>query len=341
MRLKEGYEMLTGQRGPNEYSMVEGLTIIQKRLGGSTARMYELNRLVVEANLALAERTQLIEAEITNARGGNTTLTARITQVDQARVTGDAALASSITTVEAKANDATASGQVRLVARNTPLGGQSATYDVELTANGAKAGLHIGAVGGDSVFAISANKFFLYDPSMPSGIPLPVLTYSTGKFVFTGDVAINGNLIIDDTVATEKIELDAVTNSASNSAITTSGNDLSVVLTTRANAKVLIVASLTNITSGVSNDGSNPNSTTTYGFDVKVDGTAVKSLFSVKTVVQVQSLGGGGYNYYRAPTPVTDHITVSGLSAGAHTFAITNSAGSNMGLALSVVEMAR
>lgn len=350
VRLKEGYEMLTGQRGANEYSIVEGLTIIQKRAANSTARMYELNRLVTEANLALAERTTLIEAEILAARAGEVNLLARITQVDTARVTGDAALAISISTVEAKANSATAFGQVRLAARTTPLGGQSATYDVELTTNGAKAGLHIGAVGSDSVFAITASKFLMYDPSLPGNTPLQVMSYSGGKFIFTGDVAINGNLVIsgtidtlqlaDDAVETPKILANAVSNAASNSGIISSGNNLDVILTTRAGAKVVIIAAVTNTTSTETNDGAS-NSLVTYGFDVRVDGVLQKSLFSMKVVAKTQFTGGSNYAFYRVVSPVSDHITVSGLSAGSHTFSINNGAGANVGLAITVIELAR
>jgi hypothetical protein len=325
-RLKEGYEMLTGQRGKNEYNLVEGLLSIHKQLGSSTARLLELNEVTVSATAASAKRIEILEAEVGAARDGEPDLSARLTIISEASV------------------DAQADADLALT-----------RFGVVGTINGTSGGFtFIGVLKNDGTsptyaMEFDVNTFRIRDPA--TDLNKTVFLYNSGKFEFTGDVSINGNLVItgtidtlqlaNDAVETDKILNNAVSNAASNSGITSSGSTLDVILTTRANANVVIIAAVTNVTATVSNDGNNPNSVVTYGFDVAVDGVVQKSLYSLKTVAQVQNTGGGGYNFYRGVTPVSDHVLVSGLSAGAHTFSIANASGNNVGLALTVIELAK
>lgn len=113
-RLKEGYELLTGQRGPKKYSFPEGMLELRKQIAIGdnvvSGRIMDLNELVVTANGALAQRTTILEAEMTYARGDQPSLLARITQVDTARVNGDSALAVRATNLETEIRNAAGSG---------------------------------------------------------------------------------------------------------------------------------------------------------------------------------------------------------------------------------------
>src|SRR3954462_15855637 len=79
-RLKEGYEMMTGQRGPNEYSLVEGLLSITKKTGNSIARIIELTEVQATTTSALVAWTKILEADLYTS---DTSLTGRITEIER------------------------------------------------------------------------------------------------------------------------------------------------------------------------------------------------------------------------------------------------------------------
>lgn len=104
IRIKEIVEMITGQRGPpeaKEYSLLEGLTQVQKSVGANSARIAELNEVVVNGDQSLAQRTTILEAAQAQTNNNYGSLSARITQVDTARVDGDVALAQHAQTLQA------------------------------------------------------------------------------------------------------------------------------------------------------------------------------------------------------------------------------------------------
>ena len=113
-------------------------------------------------------------------------LSAAITEEATIRETEDGILAAQITTVEAKANNATASGQVYLAAKAGPAG-TSASYGWYLTAGSAFAGMEAMALsGGGSAIGFAANQFQFTD----SGTATPVFNYSSGVWVFNVPVVI-------------------------------------------------------------------------------------------------------------------------------------------------------
>lgn len=113
-------------------------------------------------------------------------LSAAITTEATIRETEDGILAAQITTVEAKADDATASGQVYIAAKAGPTG-TSASYGWYLTAGSAFAGMEAMALsGGGSAIGFAANKFQFTD----SGTATPVFVYSGGVWVFNVPIVI-------------------------------------------------------------------------------------------------------------------------------------------------------
>lgn len=121
---------------------------------------------------------------------------AEVSEIIQALTDGTGAYGTYITTINTKSNGATASGQVYLLAKAAP-SGAAAAYGWYIQADGSFAGMEALALsGGGSAIGFTANQFLFTD----SGTAQPVLTYSGGKFGFTGDVAIDGGLTINGTV---------------------------------------------------------------------------------------------------------------------------------------------
>jgi hypothetical protein len=138
-------------------------------------------------------------------------LSASLVAEQTARIDGDTALAADITAVDVKADGATASGAVYLAAKAAP-SGATAAYGWFLTAGSAYAGMEALALsGGGSAIGFTANQFRFVD----SGTGVSVWNYSGGKFVFTGDVSINGSLVINGTVSEDQLALYSATRRSS------------------------------------------------------------------------------------------------------------------------------
>lgn len=122
--------------------------------------------------------------------------TAELEQVTQALTDGTGAYGSYITTIDVKANQATAGGEVGFYAAAGP-SGSVAAYEIALNAGTSLAGMQIIAwSGGGSSVGFYADQFVFVD----SGTAKNVFTYSSGKFRFTGDVAIDGGLTLAGTI---------------------------------------------------------------------------------------------------------------------------------------------
>lgn len=125
-------------------------------------------------------------------------LSAAITTEATIRETEDGILAAQITTVDAKADNATASGQVYLAAKAGP-SGTAATYGWYLTAGNAFAGMEAMALsGGGSAIGFAANKFYFTD----SGTAQPVFAYNGTAFVFQVPVVIQSGTTGERTIQT-------------------------------------------------------------------------------------------------------------------------------------------
>lgn len=157
---------------------------------------------------------------------------ATVTEVVQALTDGTGAYGSYITTIEATAGQATASGEVGFYAAAGPAGSVAA-YEIGLSAGTSLAGLQIIAwSGGNSSIGFYADQFQFID----SGTAVQVLEYSGGKFRFTGDVAIDGNLAVSgsftpDAVASGFTNRGSTGGTVSLSAGTTGWTDLGAPIT--------------------------------------------------------------------------------------------------------------
>jgi hypothetical protein len=278
----------------------------------------------------------LVEAEIQAARAGEATIGARIATVDTASVTRDGALSSSLSLVSARANNASAGGYFRMLA-SVSGGGALAQLDgiaYTSTPDGGptiNAGFRVQIIGGQSYFDVYANTFRLIDTG---GVAKTPLIYTGAKFTFTGDVEINGTLVINSTIVTEKVAANAITQLATN----TSSSTATVALFLRAGSRVLIIGSWTG----------NPEGISIYPFystgnlDFYVNGDLVYA--PLCGFFQDVPSGGPAFTY-RAPIPTTYQLEYTAGGAGVYTFQLnnvwagaTNGTGANT---ISVLELTR
>lgn len=138
---------------------------LEKNDNASNARIEEVWTVLAAQDESLAVRTTLIEAE-------NSDLVSRITTEETARATQDSVIANSVTTVEAIANNATASGLFRIGAAVSPSGVLALLEmfaKASFSGTEVKAGISIAVVdpgGGDPLIGrveIEANQFYITD----------------------------------------------------------------------------------------------------------------------------------------------------------------------------------
>lgn len=133
---------------------------------------------------------------------------AAITTEATARASGDSANASSITTLTT-----TVSGLSSTVSSySSSISGLQAKYGVKLDVNGYVSGFEQNNGSGTSDFIIRADKFQIIMPGYAGGTPFTV---------DSGGVKINGNLVVDGTVTTNKLnDLSVTTGKINDNAVT-------------------------------------------------------------------------------------------------------------------------
>jgi hypothetical protein len=183
------------------------------------------------------------------------TLDARITTEETARISGDSALASSITTLSTTVGSNTST----ITTLASSVSGLQARYGVTLDVNGYVSGFSQNNSGTSSEFSILADKFKIASPGIT-----PVAVFS----IVGSTVRINGNLIVDGSITSTQIGTGAVqTGNIQSGAVTgtysvsvdppvspASGSsvDGATVSFTASGQKVTIIASCDSVRGGTS-----------------------------------------------------------------------------------------
>lgn len=324
LRLNEVVEMITGQRGKAEYSLQEGMTSIRKTLTLQNktmeASIREINETFVAENMALAQRTTLIEAEITDARSGETDLLARITTVDTARVDGDTALATSVDTLQTQVDGNTA----QLTVVESSVDGISVKYGVAGYINGSTGGfVFTGLLRNDG--AVSYNMEF----------------YS--------NVIIHGDLIVEGTIDTVRIGTNAITSMAATSGAI-SFSSISVSKSFYGGTDAFVTVEI-NPSSSISSTAFGAYSASLRTYPFYVDGVPINSLTAYDTPVGANSAvvrnaaNTGTETVVGAliwgPAAVARSFVIPGLTAGGHSFAVGETAGNYVIASIAVTEFKR
>lgn len=259
-----------------------------------------------------------LDSRITEVKATADNASAAVTVETNARITEDGALAEQITTVSATFNSFSANGEIYFAASATPTGAVAA-YGIYLTAGNAYSGLEIIANSdGTSSIGLTAAQLFFVD----SGTKQAVFTYSGGQFWFTGNVAIDGNLLVGGTIATGKvadgaITTDKVLDNAISHGATGSGTwtGASCVIAARQDDLIFVTVSVQPTASvpGGATPGSDSASIT-------INGGSAQTLRIVKTFVYTgMSAGIATGDYYWAPS--CRQFVFTAASTGNHTIA--------------------
>lgn len=353
--LKENIEILTGNRSKNTEGIANKLIDLESQTGSARARFTSFVTVQTTANYAMIDKTDIMQVEIDQNR-------AKITQVDIASVSRDEALASRITTLNAdfqsaqgdvnamiqqeataRANadgalaqlidnisasgpDGEASGSIVFRA-TTGLAGIQSSWQLTLTAKATggpeySAGLFVGvdAATGLGVTVFTTDQFRFYSGSTGK----TVFGYDGTWFTFNGNVRINGQLIVDGSVATAAMAPRSITNVQY---AESQGQAVDTFLDIGEGSLVLILGTYkgnpgASYSTGLFRPG---------GVYLNVDGT------DVLAVVAPFSTGSGTFS----PQPLTTQKGLT-LAPGVHRFLMT--VDNNMGvgvLNLTVVEFKR
>jgi hypothetical protein len=291
-RLKEAVEILTGQRSGSN-SVLSLTKTLRKQVGFMSAKF-----------------TQQIKVQADDL----------------------SSLASTVTTVEARANQATANGEVYLQATAAP-GGASAAFGVFLTAGSKYTGMLFGVDSAtDEAFINLAAEKFRFDNS---GTNEPVFEWNSisNKFEFFVDVEVHD---VD-------IGLNAITNSAATAGVVPTGGALSFTLSNiRAGARIEVETAVTDTSLSLF-PAAGGATLSTHTFSMSIDsGGSSGDMISLDTIAAVvQGFVAPYWTFYKAITPVTGLFLITGLTPGSHTFALANPSGFTLGMSLKVRELAR
>lgn len=259
-----------------------------------------------------------LDTRLTEVKATADNASAAVTVETNARITADGALAEQITTVAATFDDATANGQIYFGASAGPAGAV-ATYSLFLTAGNANAGFQaIAKSGGGAAVGFLADQFVFTD----SGTMQNVFDYSGGQFVFTGNVAIDGNLVVTGTIGTGKITDSAITTGKITDNAVTHGasgtgtwTGASCVVTARSGDLIFVTVSVQPLAAAAG--GALPGTDTA---NVTINGGSAQQIKIVKTFIYTgMSAGEATGDYYWTPSTVP--LVFTAPSTGNHTIA--------------------
>lgn len=353
LRLNEVVQMITGQRGAAEYSLQEGMLSIRKSLivqgREISASITDINETLVSADEALAQRTTIIEAEITSARSGEASLLARITEVNLARVNGDVALAQRATNLEVEVVTARV-GQPSLAARVNAVDLARVTGDsalatsintVSTTVGEHSASLTVQQTSIDGIELKYGVTGFI--GGISGGFVLTGAQQVGGGAIFgleiTANVIINGDLLITGTVTNPKIGPQAVSNQSGWTGAVGPGGIAYTPLSVRSGASVLV--NFTGSSHGTLAVMSFSGAVVTRGYNIYVDGIPYSTHYSYDVCAGMVYGGGSSYTFYGTVAPISGGIIVTGLAEGVHGFFVINPTGAFMQMSITATELSK
>ena len=249
------------------------------------------------------ERFELVKEETDNAM-------AAVAVETEARIDGDEALASQITTVYAAIDDQMANGQIVFQAKAAP-GGSTASYGLFLTAGSQFTGFEaIADSTYGSAIGMSAARFLFTD----SGTGTPILGYSAGLWQFNANVAIHGSLVVDGTINNVEIANRATSQTAWVLSGDTGGShSTSVGVTVRQDAYIQVLGTTTGGTTG----GGSSNTSLVYA------GSTVRATTVASYVTGFSTIEGiPTPSSWSAPGAALSYV-MGPLSAGSYSFTLS------------------
>ena len=187
------------------------------------------------------------------------------------------------------------------------------------------------------VFAV--NNFFIKDPS--TAVPKTVFAYSAGKFTFTGDVEINGSLVVNGTIVNDKIGYQAVSKIAAASAAVGSGGFIGVALTVRQAGRVLVVVTMNDGSASLRGSPSSGGYYPIVNCGVYQSGALIGYLNVVDGLVSNSYLGGSAYSFFIASFPSAVQLVTPELNLNSYYFEVQNATPYTCGFSISATELSK
>lgn len=198
------------------------ISLLGARNGGATAFVLNTSTVQIGGGETLATRLSGIQSTLSSN-------TAAIATESSTRATAVSALATDISTVSTTVGGLSAS----VTSLTTSVNGVAARYGVALNVNGYVSGFVQNNSGTVSDFSILADKFRVVVPGVT---PKQVFSVDATGVYMTGDVRVDGSLLINGTVTTGGLAANAVTSG--NSAYTSADLTLTTSWQTAASCTV-------------------------------------------------------------------------------------------------------
>jgi hypothetical protein len=176
-------------------TLAQDISLLGARNGAGTAFILDVDTVLVSPSETLSQRFAALVAETEDAF-------AAILSEETARISGDSALASSITTLTATVGGHTgsittlSSVQASLVADVAVI---EANWGVSVNVDGHITGINLNNDGDTGVFAILADEFYIVDPANGLGSPTTVFGVA-GGVVSMQNAYVAGDLLVDGTI---------------------------------------------------------------------------------------------------------------------------------------------
>jgi hypothetical protein len=194
-------------------AMTNGLSMVRGHIDTGVGRTAVINEQTVRLSEdeALAQSVQAVNAALTNTN-------ANVTAVQQAYVAADQAIATQLGAVSTQVAGNTAS--VVQIAQS--VNGVSAQWGISVNAQGQALGtvrLDGGANG--STFAVVANNFYVAQPSVSGGAPVPV--FGIGLVNGTPQLALRAEMVVDGAILARHLSVSSLSAITANIGDITAG----------------------------------------------------------------------------------------------------------------------
>jgi prefoldin subunit 5 len=282
-------------------------------IGGLTTR-------VTTAEGSITSQAADITALSTGLTSANTNITANATAVSgvSTRVTATETSITSISTDVSTLSTTVGTNTTSISTQATSINGLEAQYTVKIDNNGRVAGFGLASNSRTSEpvseFVVIADKFSIVNPSSTAATPIIPFQVSGSKISMTGNVEINGSLMVTGSVDTAQIATHAVTltaNAYTSGGITTASGSTAVqsVSYTSTGSEAYVMVNLGFVAGSQSG-------TYTIAFDV-FDGTTLIHQVPSRTYAN-GTTGQIGFSFTYTPSAGSRTISVN-VKTGAFT----------------------
>ena len=187
-------------------ALVQSYLALSATVDSNTGSISQLNTVNVTSTSALVQSFLTLDAEVSGNSGD-------ITQLNTVNVTSTSALVQSFLSVSSTVDGHTSS----ISTQSTSIDGIEANYGVKIDNNGRITGFGLNSTSATatpfSEFYVIADRFAVVDPASTGSAPIVPFIISGGTISLTGNVVVNGSLIVTGSVTGTQIANNAISSS--------------------------------------------------------------------------------------------------------------------------------